>query len=65
MGTPLGPKYRPYTYVDPLGLAPTNSSDTEVVSDLTKSPLVDVQAMALPAFAGVACGPAVHEDDMS
>ena len=22
MGTPLGPKYIPYTYMDPLGLSP-------------------------------------------
>ena len=22
MGTPLGPKYMPYTYMDPLGLRP-------------------------------------------
>ena len=26
MGTPLGPKYIPYTYIDPLGVWVTNDS---------------------------------------
>ena len=39
MGTPLGPKYIPYTYMDPLGSAPVRSCKTkasEVPKDMAE-----------------------------
>ena len=34
MGTPLGPKYIPYTYMDPLGLFKWNPQDLAADSGL-------------------------------
>ena len=34
MGTPLGPKYIPYTYMDPLGLIVQGSSNYPPARDL-------------------------------